>query len=81
MSRYYFLLACILWVYHVTSFQIPQTSFGYRVQRKLPSSATIGLSNTVLLARPEVGEVVLAEVDDVGGSFKDPMVFFNVSNY
>lgn len=32
-----------------------------------------------LLARPSIGEVVVAEVDDIGGSTKEPRVFFNVS--
>lgn len=34
-----------------------------------------------LFARPNVGEVVVAEVDDIGGSIKEPQVFFNVNLY
>lgn len=31
-----------------------------------------------LFARPRLGDTVVAEVDDIGGSMKEPKVFFNV---
>jgi hypothetical protein len=46
--------------------------------RPAPSSCSSS-SSFLLQAKPQVGQRVVAEVDDIGGSFENPKIFFKVS--
>jgi hypothetical protein len=53
------------------SFRFNVRSFGLH----LPTAAMRPME---ISAKPSIGQTVVAEVDDIGGSLKDPIVFFKV---
>ncbi len=79
------LLCHVLHGFRRPSIAIPRQSIHSSIKlRRLPTNVFLQYSSqqrnsiTCLFAEPKVGDVVLAEVEDIGGSIKEPKAFFKV---
>lgn len=79
------LLCQVLHGFRRASIAVPRQSIhGANKPRRLPTNVFLQYSSqqrnciTCLFSQPKVGDVVLAEVDDIGGSIKEPKAFFKV---